>query len=398
MLLPRLCAFATCLVGTPPPRALHCNRLGSAVMAELPTSPKELAASIGVQEALAAVPAQLPRLPDMHGLQLHLRSPRWPSFLQAVLAPVQAMHLRVLERSWAASRPASAVEAELRPILFPSERVEDAATWRRNLRLVAWMRKLHIEGLPETRALLPAAERALLGRPPEAGPPTMAEVRSLFGLTHPDGRLPVSALQRAIDRAADGADGDDGAATAGCTRGLPWTELLQRAGGMVRARGPFHAYAERHGIYELVTAEYVEALAEYAEITVYLWISARLTYGGGHFSLRYIVLRLPALRGDTDAVVRIAEVGAGHGELAHHLRASLERLAPGATRLEASDDGSWALPGRQFGEVRRLGIAEALAQSKPRLVIAAWMPMGADWSAAFRKCPSVAEYARRSRS
>ena len=36
--------------------------------------------------------------------------------------------------------------------------------------------------------------------------------------------------------------------------------------------------------------------------------------------------------------------------------------------------------------------AAAVAAARPHVALCCWMPLGADWTAAFRRCPSVAAY------
>ena len=94
-------------------------------------------------------------------------------------------------------------------------------------------------------------------------------------------------------------------------------------------------------------------------------------------------------------VLRVLEVGAGNGELTHYLRRELHGRGVYAS-VVACDDGSWPLPwsssGRVFGRVERLSCRDALRRYRPHLVLAAWMPMGIDWSTDFRACRSVGEY------
>jgi hypothetical protein len=86
----------------------------------------------------------------------------------------------------------------------------------------------------------------------------------------------------------------------------------------------------------------------------------------------------------------VLEVGAGRGDLARGLR---ERGLP----VVASDDGSWlggrrSWPGALPADVEPLPYAVALARYQPGIVLCAWMPLGEDWTPAFRACPAVADY------
>ena len=40
----------------------------------------------------------------------------------------------------------------------------------------------------------------------------------------------------------------------------------------------------------------------------------------------------------------------------------------------------------------RRDAAAAVAAAAPHVVVCSWMPLGVDWTAAFRACPSVASY------
>lgn len=85
----------------------------------------------------------------------------------------------------------------------------------------------------------------------------------------------------------------------------------------------------------------------------------------------------------TVATGSVLEVGAGDGALSHHLR----RRGVDCT---ATDSGSWRIfP--QF-QVERLDVESALAKYRPTLVVAAWMPLGVDWTQAIRSTSSVQAY------
>src|SRR5207247_924817 len=82
----------------------------------------------------------------------------------------------------------------------------------------------------------------------------------------------------------------------------------------------------------------------------------------------------------------VLEVGAGRGDLARALR---ERGLP----VVATDDGSWldgrrSWPGALPTDVEPLPYATALARYQPGIVLCAWMPLGEDWTPAFRPRPA----------
>ena len=168
---------------------------------------------------------------------LHVHTTRLPNILQAIIAPIQSSHLRLLERD-TGSDP-QALEAAVRPALLPNEAWSDTERWRGNLRLLAWLRDAHFRALPSTQRLLPEARAALSARlqSRSMGPPSMEEARRLLGLSHPTGAPRSACLHRAQARAA-AAGGTDGAAVPppppmGSTVGIPLAEVLEASGGLV---------------------------------------------------------------------------------------------------------------------------------------------------------------------
>mmetsp|Transcript_35402 Transcript_35402/g.105838 ORF Transcript_35402/g.105838 Transcript_35402/m.105838 type:complete len:323 (+) Transcript_35402:329-1297(+) len=158
------------------------------------------------------------------------------------------------------------------------------------------------------------------------------------------------------------------------TAGVPLGEVLEAAGGLVAGRNALNIWMERRGVYELLTTELVGALGGY--------LRGRLARLGRRLGRR----------------PRLLEAGAADGHLVAHLRASLagERGEAAVADVFACDDFSTAAPGgvraaRSRG-VEQLGYWEALAEHKPDMVVCAWMPMGVDWSHAFRHTPTVREY------
>ena len=82
----------------------------------------------------------------------------------------------------------------------------------------------------------------------------------------------------------------------------------------------------------------------------------------------------------------VLECGAGSGVLAAHLATRLR----GEARVVAVDDSSSRI--HALAPVQQLDYTAALAKYKPRVVLAAWMPSGLDWTEAMRACASVHEY------
>ena len=163
----------------------------------------------------------------------------------------------------------------------------------------------------------------------------------------PQRRVVAEAFGRAVARLYAGgrlpADGEVRAVLAACGTGAARLVPLE--------------WAREHFVHQFWTREFVDALA------------ARLR---------------------TLALEPVVEVGAGRGDLARWLR---ERGIP----VVATDDGSW-LDGRlgwPLGlppDVERAGYVEALARHRPAAILCSWMPLGEDWTPAFRACPAARAY------
>jgi hypothetical protein len=90
-----------------------------------------------------------------------------------------------------------------------------------------------------------------------------------------------------------------------------------------------------------------------------------------------------------ESELRVLELGAGAGCLARHLQAA---LAGSAVRLSASDSFERGLAPVAGVEVRRLDHRAALSAEAAHVVIVAFMPLGRDWTAEIRACPTVRAY------
>ena len=313
--------------------------------------------------------------------------------VSSILAPVQAAHLRWLEPSISAT-----FEGSLRPVLFPSERLADADAWRTNLQLMVWLRSAYLRSHPNTQRLLPAARSALEKRPD--APISMRDARSLFGLEHPadDARPKQPALARAKARKAGYRESYDKDVSS-----MEFGGLLEEAGALVARRGPLSAWCEEVGAYELVTSELVEAIASYVDerlptIDREGSATSALLASDAAESAAAAAAAEAAAAADAEAgaeaprtsgaPARIVEVGAGNGELSHYLRQALRARGTDAVVI-ASDRAPWP---RTVGRVEALDYREALKTYRPHLVLCSWMPMGVDWTRAFRECGSVGEY------
>jgi hypothetical protein len=345
---------------------------------------------------------------------LHFRS--WPSAVQAVLAPLQSLHLALLERSLSAAP----LEENIRHLLFPSETMADANRWRGNLRFVAWLRSAYLRSHPDTKELLPHARSILLERhrAPWRTPITMEEARTLFGLEHPKGTDRQPALPRAMERAASAATHAEAVSRPAdrCTRDIPFGDLIEMCGGLVENRGPLSVWCEERGAYELITSELIAGIADYIETR-----QALLQIGSGRgdtealeaaveaadaadaevvalattmeialadWTPSVMVDDSPRTSSHTAGPLRVLEVGAGNGELSHYLRQALRNRGTDAL-VVATDSQPWS---ETVGRVERVDVRSALQTYRPHLVVCSWMPMGVDWSKAFRDCPSVGEY------
>ena len=124
--------------------------------------------------------------------------------------------------------------------------------------------------------------------------------------------------------------------------------------------------------YELLTRQSIAALARYVVSRVLLYhASGRLGKG----------------------VCTILDAGAGTGRLAYFLSVTIRERHPKlpvSINIVACDSGREQIP-TQFPVVSA-DYAAMLADAKPDIVIASWMPLGEDWTADFRATQSVLEY------
>jgi len=89
--------------------------------------------------------------------------------------------------------------------------------------------------------------------------------------------------------------------------------------------------------------------------------------------------------------LRVLEVGAGDGALAHHLQIALEaRHAP--ITIVATDSMSRGLHPVPGAHISCRDATEAVTEHEPQIVLCAFMPLGMDWTRSFRACESVEAY------
>jgi len=138
-----------------------------------------------------------------------------------------------------------------------------------------------------------------------------------------------------------------------------WTleETLEAIGCTVAGTSAFNKWCEENALYDVWTLEYVNLLA------------------------RRLVNRRVVL-----------EVGAGDGRLSHLLKKQLELLGSHNTQVIATDSGTWRIPNRSPINIVKMDYQRAVEVYKPDVIIQAWMPMGLDFTHAFRKHPKVKEY------
>eukprot|EP00668_Euglena_longa_P029836 GGOE01037212.1.p1 GENE.GGOE01037212.1~~GGOE01037212.1.p1 ORF type:complete len:355 (+),score=81.59 GGOE01037212.1:41-1066(+) len=134
------------------------------------------------------------------------------------------------------------------------------------------------------------------------------------------------------------------------------------------ARHPLLHFCTKARLFELWSQEYVEGLAAYLKGR----LQAHDAAGGG--------------------TATVLEVGAGCGQLLHHLQRRLQADPPALF-----SSGSWAVIGVDVAPVCGSSVIEmdyrsALRTFQPTIVLCAWMPRGQDWTWHFRQCPSVVEY------
>ncbi|CAK0899345.1 unnamed protein product, partial [Prorocentrum cordatum] len=141
---------------------------------------------------------------------------------------------------------------------------------------------------------------------------------------------------------------DGGELRCRCDRCQAWADFVAGRGAPARLGPPRPQY-------EVLTREFADALAGY--------------------------LRSRLRPGDL-----LLEVGAGDGRLGRALRARL----PAELRVAVTDSGARGLDAA--GLVERRDAAEAVAALRPAVVLCSWMPLGRDWTAAFRGAPGLREY------
>jgi hypothetical protein len=143
-------------------------------------------------------------------------------------------------------------------------------------------------------------------------------------------------------------------------------------------------------MYEILTCEYVAALASYIHerCVLYHQQQQEAAFSSGSINPN-------DAEEQTQQPLQILEIGAGDGRLAHFLDCKLRILSLRAglppPKLVATDNLEFGLT--THFPVQRIGHVEALRMVPgPTLVIVSWMPSGVDFTESIRDCASVQEY------
>ena len=299
-------------------------------------------------------------------LRLGLRRSAYGRFLSdtfytPTLYPVLKRSLRSLDE----------LEQTLLPLLLPHPKFSpdaiDLADLESNIRFRSWAREVYLSLKYGSDGTLVQAESELraLDEPHDLG-----MIQELFGIDtwnrSPD--LPENAPQIALVKAYEQGEEDQ-------LRQWTLEQALECLGCVVVGLNAFNVYCERHGIFELFSREYIDALSDH------LIQSAVRNKSGA-----------AAMLGENgDAPLRVLEVGAGSGKLSAYLQRALESKGQlGSFDVHATDSGTWRIK-PEFA-VQKISYQRALAEFQPHVVLCSWMPSGDDWTAAFRSTPSVQEY------
>ncbi len=143
-------------------------------------------------------------------------------------------------------------------------------------------------------------------------------------------------------------------------------EVYEFFGQGSKGDAAFHNFCKTHKIYEFLTKEFVEALANYLE-------------------KRVVQLRTTQIR-----KVKILEVCAGDGRLTYFLHQLLDQKIPDQFSIVATDSGEWGI--KPIFSVTKIDHQQVLVQIQPDIVICSWMPKGKDLTRDFRLTASVKEY------
>ena len=306
------------------------------------------------------------------------------------------------------------LEKFLRPVLVPNEQWSDVTRWMFHTRFVMWARKefifaMHSERVRQALQTYPKMRRApqlqkqrsvlsqwLTSAEKDGGGddnavdvsfPTSQSITKAFDMQKWSRKKNVEAIWATFASLTNDLGGKVVEVPGTSVRVadlrldtdlsiLSMQDILELAGAHVASTGPFHAICEECDIYQFLSKDYIEQLAQY------LWKRSEL------------------------AETIILEVGAGNGILSAALTAELEylqgsqgkqkstkpsRSAP--PQIVAVDDGSWKIQNK--GNVQKMSVEQAMqtyaGADQQVIVLCSWMPAGVDWTAAFRQA-EVDEY------
>jgi hypothetical protein len=105
----------------------------------------------------------------------------------------------------------------------------------------------------------------------------------------------------------------------------------------------------------------------------------------------YLTTRIAQYQKD-DQPITILEVGAGNGRMGRFLKERLNTLSPDKFQYIATNLKDKKYDRKAAFQVEEIDYKEALKKFSPTIVIASWMPYRKDWTADFRRTPSVKEY------
>mmetsp|Transcript_22412 Transcript_22412/g.29021 ORF Transcript_22412/g.29021 Transcript_22412/m.29021 type:complete len:385 (+) Transcript_22412:91-1245(+) len=239
-----------------------------------------------------------------------------------------------------------------RNFVAPTERFhEDSKLWVPHDRIKAFLRKWYIDQKYRGSERYIIAARGLRAIAEEQRLPKRFELNALFGIEHwQRSNTPENEFLKKNELENKLVMNDETSS---------WTleDILEVGGGCVYGRNEFNSYVENHGIYEALTTEFIDALADECHSVL-----------ASCFAKDALCL----------------EVGAGDGSLSYYLR---ER---GGLNIIASDSGAWRIPPKF--PIEYLNASSAIKKYNPALILCSWMPSGVDLTKVFRDAPSVQAY------
>jgi hypothetical protein len=313
------------------------------------------------------------------------------------------------------------LEKYLRPALVgPQQLWYNVRRWQFHSRVVKWARAeflsaKHGPGLRTSQAGLRHASQLARKRPlddSDTSPtttttqqlPSSATIQLAFGMSHWALKKDLDAVHADMKRIAVKLGGQTISLRGGglCFANVPeeadvsnlsLEEILEVAGGFVSACGPLNALCEQSGIYQLWSKEFAERLGGYlkARVDAYHGESVILDVGAGDGLLLHAI---------KDYFKKVETGGSGKPGVRKHGQAQTSKKnvdsskRPSSPLFVATDNGSWSISQKapvQTMDVKQAMDAYANRPNRQIIVLCSWMPMGEDWTRAFRDS-SVDEY------